>query len=317
MANQDSSGNDSTLESSAPHSPETASISTFIAEVIAFGVASTGFWVLGEHLISHGFPKTGTWVNFFACALFLSVIPLGAHQKWPKLRTKLCIGFVAFLILLAFAWFAISQHLPYKPVSHLNLLLRAPNRDAAKPPFILELTNDFISVKEDSSFDPTALGGLVAIPVIPGSSSNGLLNIVIENDSEVIAEGITLVLLLDTNIVCLTNSAPIEGASWQRIALKGGNWTSHFNGWAIRSPLMLHRDDQAFCPDLLIKPDDGWANEMFPTVLQIRAKDMPIEYFAFWLIAKPGLIGPQLLSLKDVKRTLVGGKMHFDILEIQ
>lgn len=39
---------------------------TFIAEVVGFGCAATGLWVLGEHLENHGFKFGGACINVIA-----------------------------------------------------------------------------------------------------------------------------------------------------------------------------------------------------------------------------------------------------------
>jgi hypothetical protein len=58
----------------------------FVQSLVIAGVVGTGIWVFGEHLNNHGHEAWASVVNFFACVIFLSVLPLEAGRHWQRPR---------------------------------------------------------------------------------------------------------------------------------------------------------------------------------------------------------------------------------------
>jgi hypothetical protein len=286
----------------------------------SIGVVTAG--IGGGLLNSHPKPIKTAWsLIFIACFFVLLAARLGVinhkHAKGvkSKMPDRIVNALFCFLVAVALflSGFAVLQENPERG-PHVKVLARSPNSEPGKPDLSLELTNAFLFFGWGEKFDPKKVYGVLVVP-ITGSASNGVLGLAVENDSSLAAEGVNLVALLHTNIICTTNGSAVEGADWKHVSFKDDRWPS-FQVWAIRSSQMLHPEDRATCPDLLVRPDGGWANETLPSMLILRAKGMPPQFMAFWVFARRGITSPYLVCIKDVERKVIDGKMRFDLSEL-
>jgi hypothetical protein len=277
-------------------------------------MGETGFciWIIVDLLRDVGMAWWLKIILWCAASLVLFDIAYTVSDKiWRKKRLVFALYALAVLSLLITGLYR-HEAPPQKP--HVGAMARSPNPNAKAPDYVASLTNAFLFFNEGEKFDLKKIDGVLALP-ITNRTTKAVFRLGLRNDSHVIDEGITVVVLLHTNLIATPNQSA-SSSHWESCDPR--EWPE-FNAWGIRTSMLLHPDDEAICSDLLIESVGGWTNEILPMAIMIRAKDMPSEILLFWIIGTPEVVGPRLISLKDATKAspVGGGKVHFEFSEFR
>jgi hypothetical protein len=162
-------------------------VAAYVGEIVLAGLCGTGVWIFGEHLVSHGYSKSGVVVNILAFIIYFAAAPLTAIRFWPKpFRVWSLFGVFCLIMVLLFTATSMPESKP-RPHFKLSLLIGNP------PIAIVQLTNSFLfgaGVINVIHFTNNFLlfngipGGCLVIPTA-SDESNKVFGFVVENDSPI------------------------------------------------------------------------------------------------------------------------------------
>ena len=175
---------------------------TYIGEIVLAGLCGTGVWIFGEHLVSHGYVKSGVVVNFLAFAIYFAAAPITAIRFWPN-PWWVWGTFGAFIAIMAII-FIVTSNAPSESKVHTHFKFSLVN------PETLESTFDFTN----NIFDEARIrfpNPLFGVLVFPTTKSNMDLCFVIKNDGPNDVEDIEIMATFSSQILCESDSR------WSRI----------------------------------------------------------------------------------------------------
>ncbi|MGA2030524.1 MAG: hypothetical protein ABSG87_10690, partial [Verrucomicrobiota bacterium] len=232
----------------------------FARNLIFAGVVATGIWLVGAQLHDEGYVKAGNVVNFMACIVFFTVLPIEAIKHWPRPMIVWPL-FAVFLFGLAFIFFGLKP----EPKSYPNFMFFLHTEGA--PDDELWLTNSFVANHNFSGSFP--LWGFLIIPRSSGQSVT--LNFALKNDSSD-ADDVNVMIDLPTDW------QPSLDSQWRESAGDAPSTNNPlFRQWMYPSPtesLSLLSGNSVELPQISLNKTDN-STRVDLVAIMVRAKGAP------------------------------------------
>jgi hypothetical protein len=180
-------------------------VAAYVGEIVLAGLCGTGVWIFGEHLVSHGYSKSGVIVNFFAFVIYFAAAPITAIRFWPQPRWVWGL-FTVFCVIMAIVFEATSSP-EAEPKPHFLISLQTGD-SAASAVFLtnecLFITNFDIPASSNGSNIFFNVNGCLVIPVEP-DKTNLVLKFVAVNGSAIKVNDLEFSVTLPREWGCLAD----------------------------------------------------------------------------------------------------------------